>query len=583
LIRHVCFISWLLCAGLIAAQDYDHGPDSERQPGVPQGKVTQHRWSQSKVYPGTVRDYWVYVPAQYDGSKPAALMVFQDGASFAGLDRAWRTPIVLDNLIHKKEMPVSIGIFVDPGVLPALSPERQDRYNRSFEYDALGDRYARFLIEEIIPEVGKKYKISADPNDRGLAGSSSGGIAAFTAAWNRPDAFRRVLSFIGSYTNLRGGDTYINLVRKMEPKPLRVFLQDGRNDLNLYSGSWWHANEALAAALDYAGYEHTFVAGHEAHNSKHGSAILPDALRWLWQKHPAPVRKSDGKPGAERHFITDILDPQSEWELVSEGHQYTEGPAIDRDGNVFFSDVPANKIFRVGHDGKVTVFKEESGRANGMMFAADGRLIAAGTATRQIVAWAPDGHQAVLAEDVTPNDVAVGPRGEVYFTEPSTQRVWYIAPGGKKRVVHEGLGFPNGVVFSPDHGLLYVADAANRWVWSFQVQPDGSLEHGQPFYRVELHDDDATKMLRSAADGMTIDSEGFLYVATNMGIQVFDQPGRVVGIISSPGGRQASNVVFGGPGLSVLYATARDKVYRRNLRRNGVWPWSAAKPPKPRL
>src|SRR5882724_6202623 len=166
-------------------------------------------------------------------------------------------------------IPVTIGVFINPGVLPAASPSQQNRYNRSYEYDALGDRYARFLIEEILPEVGKRFNLSKDPNDYALAGSSSGGIAAFNAAWNRPDVFRRVLSFIGSYANLKGGDTLAALIRKTEPKPLRVFLQDGRNDQDIYGGNWFLGNQEIASALQYAGYENTFLIGSEGHNAKH--------------------------------------------------------------------------------------------------------------------------------------------------------------------------------------------------------------------------------------------------------------------------------------------------------------------------
>src|SRR5262249_42504024 len=187
----------------------------------------------------TVRDYWVYVPVQYRPGRPAPFMVFQDGAGFVSEEGRWRATIVFDNLIQKKQMPPTIGIFINPGALPAGSSEQQPRFNRSFEYDALGDRYARFLIEEIIPEVSKEHTLSSDPNDGAIAGSSSGGIAAFTVAWNRPDAFRRALSFVGSYTNLRGGQVYSSLIRKTEPKPLRAFLQDGKNDQNIYSGNWF--------------------------------------------------------------------------------------------------------------------------------------------------------------------------------------------------------------------------------------------------------------------------------------------------------------------------------------------------------
>ena len=273
----------LLVPAALCAQPYVLGPDSQVKPGVPKGKVAKYSWNTSAVFPGTTRDYWVYVPAQYDGSKPACVMIFQDGAGFAGDNGAWHLPTVLDNLIQEGAVPVTIAILIDPGVLPAVRPDQMARYNRSYEYDGLGDRYARFLTEEILPEVGKQYKLSADPNDRAIAGSSSGGIAAFNAAWERPDAFRRVLSFIGSYTNLRGGDRFPNLIRKMEPKPIRVFLQDGSSDLNIYSGSWWMANQSMAMALDYAGYEVKFVGGTEAHNSRHGAALLPDALRWLTQ------------------------------------------------------------------------------------------------------------------------------------------------------------------------------------------------------------------------------------------------------------------------------------------------------------
>ncbi len=184
-----------LAALLAAADEYVLGPDSQRHPNVPQGKVTKYEWT-SKIYPGTTRDYWVYVPAQYKSEKPACVMFFQDGATFVNENGSFRTTIVLDNLIHKGEMPVTIGIFINPGVVVPAAPDTQGRYNRSYEYDAVGDRYARFLIEEILPEVAKRGKLSADPNDRAIAGSSSGGNGAFNAAWSRPDAMRRVLSFI---------------------------------------------------------------------------------------------------------------------------------------------------------------------------------------------------------------------------------------------------------------------------------------------------------------------------------------------------------------------------------------------------
>jgi gluconolactonase len=566
----------LTSAALLAAEDYPLGPDSEPHADVPKGTVTKYTWT-SKIFPGTVRDYWVYVPAQYKTGTPACVMIFQDGGGYVAEDGRWRVPVVFDNLIHKHEMPVTIGIFINPGVLPARAEGQQARFNRSFEYDALGDRYARFLIEEILPEVARSYNLSVDPNDRAIAGSSSGGICAFTAAWNRPEAFHRVLSFIGSFTNLRGGEIYASLIRKTEPKPLRVFLQDGKNDLNLYAGSWYLANQDVAAALAYAGYDSTFVVGTEGHNGKHGSAILPDALRWLWRDYPKPIAKS--RAGGERHFVTAILDPDSEWEMVSQGHKFTEGPAVDRDGNVFFTDIPNNRIHKIDGSGKVTVFKEDSGGANGLMFGPDGRLYACQNGRKRIVAYAPDGAETAIAEGVNSNDIVVNQRGEIYFSDPEHKQVWFIDARHNKRVVDQGIGFPNGLRLSPDQSLLLVDDSAGKWLWSFQIEGDGSLANGQPFYRLETSDESSA----SGADGMTVDTDGHLYVATRIGLQVCDQPGRVVAIINKPQSGPLSNVVFAGPDLQTLYVTAGDKVFRRHVRRKGTLPWTPVKPPVPQL
>ncbi len=258
---------------------YDIHPDSVERQGVPRGTLTQQAPWSSAIFAGTTRDWWVYVPAQYAAGTPAAVMVFQDGAGVRG----W-VPTILDNLIARGEMPVTVGIFINPGVFADGRP------NRSVEYDTLSDRYARFLLEEILPEVGRTVTLRTDAAGRAIVGASSGGICAFTVAWERPDQFSKVVSWIGSFTNIasgesrrEGGHNYQALVRKTPRKPIRVFLQDGANDLDNVHGNWPLANLTLASSLAWAGYDYRFEYGKGFHNNRHGRAIFPDTLRWIWR------------------------------------------------------------------------------------------------------------------------------------------------------------------------------------------------------------------------------------------------------------------------------------------------------------
>jgi enterochelin esterase family protein len=278
------FITLAITIPIHAVDDYKLGPDSMPQEGVPRGEVTKFKW-ESKIFAGTVRDGWLYVPKQYDAAKPACVMVFQDGGSYQSTNGQFRAPVVFDNLIARKEMPVTIGIFLNPGEVPAEEEGKKARSNRSFEYDSLGDQYARFLLEEILPEVGRKYNLTKDPEGRAICGISSGGICAWTVAWERPDQFRKVLSQVGSFTNIRGGHVYPALIRKTEKKPIRIHLQDGSGDLDNLHGNWPLANQEMAAALKFMKYDYKFEFGDGGHNGKHGGAILPDALRWLWRDY----------------------------------------------------------------------------------------------------------------------------------------------------------------------------------------------------------------------------------------------------------------------------------------------------------
>lgn len=263
-------------------EPYALGADSRRPEAAPRGTVTQQQWSGSRLYPDTTRDWWVYVPAQLDAAMPAPLMVFQDGARYLGPEAD--VPAVFDTLIAAGEMAPTIGLFVNPGDKGPGLPLWGGSDNRSIEYDSLGDTYARFLVEELIPQVAQGHRLSSDPTERAICGLSSGGICAFNAAWERPDAFSKVVSHCGSFVDIRGGHALAPTVRRGPARPLRVFLQTGTQDLDVVFGHWVHANRDLAAALAYQGIEHRLVVGEGGHSLKHGGAIFPDTLRWLWRR-----------------------------------------------------------------------------------------------------------------------------------------------------------------------------------------------------------------------------------------------------------------------------------------------------------
>ena len=287
---------------------YELGPDSLSHDGVPKGEMRGPFVIPSQAYPGTQHTYWVYVPAQYDRAVPASLMIFQDGQAFKDRDGSIRAPNVLDNLIYRREIPVMITVFINPGRTPEQPEPNPKNWgdrdtNRPTEYNSLDDKYARVIVDELMPVLYKEYNISKDPEHHGIGGASSGAIAAFTVAWQRPNDFRKVLSIVGSFVNLgdRGGDTYADIVRKSEKKPLRVFLQDGRND-NRGTGrgggydqrrDWFFQNVRLMQALTEKGYDLNYTWGMNTHGQRMGGPILPEMMRWLWRDHPVSTNPDD--------------------------------------------------------------------------------------------------------------------------------------------------------------------------------------------------------------------------------------------------------------------------------------------------
>jgi gluconolactonase len=568
-------------------ETYPVDPASEEQPGVPKGELLKFTFDASQVFPGTTREVIIYVPAQYKGDQPACVYVNQDGIQ-------WKAPTVLDNLIHKKEIPIVIGIFVTPGKVVAQNKDTgMDRFNRSFEYDGVNGNYARFLLEEIFPFVesqktadGRSIRLSKNGNDRAIGGSSSGAVCAFTAAWERPDEFSKVFSAIGTYIGLRGADHYDILVRKYEPKPIRIFLQDGSNDLNIYAGDWWKANESMERALTFAGYDVNHVWGEGAHNGSHGTAVFPQAMRWLWRGYPKPVEPSPTK----NQFLTDLLIPGEGWQLVGEGYGFTEGTAVNAKGEVFFQDIPNAKTYKVNAEGKAELYNPDSKKASGAAFTTAGEMITitggwSEPPTKQVHRYKTATRYEVVADETPGNDITVSYKNNIYVTSPDGRekpsKIYLIKPNGERVVVDEGLKFANGLCLSPDQSQLYVTESASHWVWVYQVQADGTLKHKQKYGWLHVRDSDDNAW----SDGIKCDREGRIYVTSLSGIQVMDQLGRVNAIIPTPKTKgQVSNLCFGGPNFDILYVSVHDKVFRRKVKVKGANAFeSPVRPPQPRM
>ncbi len=388
------------------------------------GETINFTMENSKIYAGTSREITVYVPKEYTGKEPACLLVCLDGVLFNAIT-------AMQNLISSGEMPVTIGLFVQPGVIYARSgaQQRVQRYNRSNEFDRVDGTFARFLEEEVLPLVatlkcsgGQPILISSNPNNRAITGASSGAICAFSAAWFRPDLFRRVYSSVGTFVAMRGGNQYPWIIRKTEPKPLRVYLQDGVNDAwNPLFGEWWEANQLMESALDFAGYELFFKWDRGGHSIKHGTALFPDAMRWLWRGWPAVV-----ECGSSRNDMLQALLPEQQAAQRSQPWQRYSLTAEER----------------------------------------------------------------------------------ALFEEACKSPMEAISPGGWSKAV---------------------AQKGSMWIYSYTANnpgsPDTEWENGLEFY-----------YLHSAPNQIAFDTEGNLYVASEIGIQVCDHNGRVRAILNGPKG-----------------------------------------------
>lgn len=569
--------------------------DSQPQPDVPKGTLLKDTYTakEDSVFPGTQRDYQIYLPAGFDKAKPAAFMVFQDGVIY-------QAPIVFDNLIAKKDIPPLVGIFIKPGVVPAANDNALPRFNRSYEYDSITPTYSQFLIDEFLPAIEAKHglKLSTDPNHTAIAGNSSGGICAFMAAWHRPDRFRRIFTGVGTYVGIHGADQLPVLVRKFEPKPLRVFLQSGTGDNNLYCGDWWMANQMMERSLTWAGYDVNHAWGEGGHNQKHASQIFPDVLRWLWRDWQTNIEVKANPKGESKWKGYEVVG-DGEWERVL--HE----PATDHnrglrtemtstaDGSVYVHkgaiEENVTSFVRLDTDGgKQEVKVRAKVSVSGFRAGPNGCLrlfcdVEPPNRFARIVDVSPNGK---VVREITFGDkdneydppctnhggICCDSLGRLYFAGCNDALIGRINVDGTYQYLHgqewhsEVLGSSAGLIcLSPDQTLLYIANRGDR-IDCVQLRSELPLfQHPQHFY---LTANPYGMPFPVITHAMCVDTNGWLYVATSLGIQVCDQAGRVNFILPTP--KPALDVCFGGKDLSELFIACGDTIYKRPTKAKGV-------------
>ena len=569
--QHLQWMIKPLAGSTVPAAADDAGPAKYEPPAIkPEdvlpGVTKQFSFTQSAIFPGTVRDVTVFVPAQYNGSKPACVYVKTDGYNPG-------EKTLMETMIATHEMPVTIGVFVRPGDLPASVKGSMGRRNRCFEYDGVGDNNVRFLVEELLPFVAKEFnlKLSTDGNDRCISGGSSGGIAAFTAAWERPDAFSRVYAASGSFVAFRGGHEYPTLVRKFEAKPIRAYLTTGMRDMENCAGDWFLLDQEMDKALKFAGYDYQF----RIINGGHVAGYMDnyrEAMAYLWKDWPERVQAGASAPRAR-----DVLLPGEPWQIAAEGYKGARGPACNATGEVFFAGTSDNKIYRIDLDGKVKVFVPDASQANGLTVGADGKFYAISSQTGKITSYDSAGAGSAVADNIRGHSILAMPNGGFYVTgsgdKPGeTGMVWFLKDG-RKTLVDSGMKHATGLAFRPDQWLLSVADGHSKWAYSYQINANGTLTSKERFFWLHVADwDDDT-----GAESVCYALEGQMFVGTQTGIQICADDGPTQVILPMRDRSPVTGVCLGGRDMDTLLAFCGDKIWKRKVKVHGMGaftPWT---------
>ncbi len=531
------------------------------------GTTKQFRFTQSRVFPGTVRDVTLFIPAQYDGSKPACVYVKTDGFN-PGEQK------LMERMIASGEMPVTVGVFVRPGDVPAPMPGTMGRRNRCFEYDGVSDNNVRFFTEELLPFVAKEYQLnlSTDGNDRCISGGSSGGITAFTAAWNRPEAFSRVYAASGSWVAFRGGHEFPTLVRKVEAQPIRAYLTTGTRDMENAAGDWFLLDQEMDKSLKFSGYDYQF----RVINGGHVAGYMEnyqEAMAYLWRGWPERVTAGPSAPRAQ-----EILIPKEGWQPVDGQFQNAHAPACNAQGDVFF--IYDNKIQCLARDGKISVFAADARKAVGLTIGTNGHLYAVSADPGQVLDFGPavagttaESGGKVVIDGIHGNGILAMPNGNFYVSSDNDNgSVWLVKDGAKSRV-DSGLKHPTGMAYRPDQWLLAVTEGTSKWTDSYQVADDGTLKNKEQFFWHHVADwDDDT-----GAESICYSLEGRMFVATRMGIQITADDGPTQVILPLPDHSRVVGVCIGGETLDTLFAFSGDKIWKRKIKQHAMGafsPWT---------
>jgi sugar lactone lactonase YvrE/enterochelin esterase-like enzyme len=554
------------------SNNYPLTEDSKPHPEVPQGKIFKFTLTNPSAFPETVREITVYVPDQYDGKKPACVYVGLDGLGF-------KVTTVLDNLIAKHQMPVTIAVGVAPGYVPSRDSKATPRYDRSMEFDSRNPRLAQLILDDVLPAVekqktsdGRSILLSKNPDDRAIGGGSTGGIGSFNVAWERPDAFHRVFTSIGTFVGMRGsggGEQFYVLVRKTEPKPIRIFMQDGAHDvLGMQEmGDWFMSNLTMERALEDAGYDVNHQWGDGTHNGSQAAQIFPDAMRWLWRDWPKPIVAQ--APLVKK--LQAVVLQGEDWKVALDGCSTGLSLAADANGHVYFPSRSERGISEI----KAGATCAEAQPSEAIAFGPEGRLYTAVKGTG-LVGYDAAGHSATLATQLEIDSLTVRSNGDLYAAVTNATgegELWLVHPSGEKIKVAEKIHGASGVALTPDERWIFVAQRNSHQGLSYRVLADGKLDARDPFY--DLYQpawaDDA------GVGAVAMDTDGRAYVATRMGVQIMDHNGRVTSILPLPGNQAAESVIFGGEDFKSLYVYSGGKVYVRRMKVAGVAPAAAPK------